>query len=101
MNSRASVTFLPGARRSLFAADRDETLTFTPTQDAATAPASVHLTRAVEVLWETWDGSSWVTEGTRQPHRKMCESELTGFSDTTRALTRNGVVSFARRRDVR
>jgi len=68
------------------------TLAFTVSGGAAAAPA-VELTKQAMVLWEYWNGATWIAMGTGRSSADVL-NDVNGFSDTTRALTRDGHVVF-------
>jgi hypothetical protein len=49
--------------------------------------------RGVRLRWEVWDGISWITAGICEFGREN-RDDAAGFSDTTKALTESGEVTF-------
>jgi hypothetical protein len=51
--------------------------------------------RATKLIWEFWDGETWARLGTTESERMVrIRDEATNFSDTTKAFSETGDVSF-------
>jgi hypothetical protein len=73
------------------------TLSVALTQDAPDSDATippVNREGRAHVLWEFWNGTAWVVLGRGRAGEDVRDDSVTAFSDTTRALTHSGEVSF-------
>ena len=64
-----------------------------PMSGGIQSPVPPVAARAVRLRWEVWDGARWITTGISESGRAV-RDESAGFSDTTKALTESGDVTF-------